>query len=108
MITHVLAGRQNTYNYSGIKKSSGHISWAAANILSIILFVEFLGNFLCFFNKGMHTLKHMLINVLIGRRKILKKRLGFDDCGDIEIEILNAHKKVYSAEEYRHIALKYV
>ena len=48
----------------------------------------------------------------IGRREDvtvnLRYYLPFDDCGDIEIEILNAHKKVYSAEEYRHIALKYV
>jgi hypothetical protein len=50
--------------------------------------------------------------VEIGRREDvtvnLRYYLPFDDCGDIEIEILNAHKKVYSAEEYRHIALKYV
>ncbi len=50
--------------------------------------------------------------VEIGRREDvtvnLRYYLPFDDCDDIEIEIFNAHKKVYSAEEYRHIALKYV
>ena len=50
--------------------------------------------------------------VEIGRREDvtvnLRYYLPFDDCGDIEIEILNAYKKVYSAEEYRQFALKYV
>ena len=50
--------------------------------------------------------------VEIGRREDvtvnLRYYLSFDDCGDIELEILNENKKVYSAEEYRHIALKYV
>lgn len=50
--------------------------------------------------------------VEIGRREDvtvnLRYYLPLDDCGDIEIEILNEHKKVHSAEEYMHIALKYV
>ena len=50
--------------------------------------------------------------VEIGRREDvtvnLRYYLPLDDCGNIEIEILNEHKKVHSAEEYMHIALKYV
>ena len=48
----------------------------------------------------------------IGRREDVtvnfRYYIPFDDCGDIEIEILNENKKVYSTKEYMHIAFKYV
>jgi hypothetical protein len=50
--------------------------------------------------------------VEIGRREDvtvnLRYYLPFADCKDMEIEILNENKTVYSAEDYRHIALRCV
>jgi hypothetical protein len=48
----------------------------------------------------------------IGRRENvtvnLRYYMPFDDCGDIEFEILNENVKVTNLREYMHVALKYV
>ena len=48
----------------------------------------------------------------IGRRENvtvnLKCYMPFDDCGDIEFEILNENIIVTNTKDYMHIALKYV
>ena len=38
----------------------------------------------------------------------LRYYMPFDDCGDIEVEIMNENFKATNIKDYMHIALKYV